>query len=412
MSVFESDLLRPDLPRPAGERRFQMLSVAALALFLGYVTATFVGAPRTDLSLVSELTVLPVPFVAWWTWVRAPDNLRPTFLLCAWAATLWLGAVVIWYATYLADGSQMPPSPGIWDIFLVGGRLLLIGAVLAVTRSFVSLRIAALDASVIVAAGVAVGAAFIGRGLEERVTPGTLVTLNRPILGIVTLILIASAALGSWEGLPKSIVYLGLGEVGLTVGSLIYSYSAVQGEFTDDRWADLAWAVGAGFSMLAGAVIILGIDRPVRISDRWVARDGQGFGPVLWLTAVAVTVTLGVAAYGLATDRRFVSIVGVAASAAIAVAMALRASVAIRAARRWSNLLDGALVESERIRDALNIANERLQRKNAELETLQIAVTQAFRVIDERTRGRLSELVHEAGNDLAALVDESLDDEN
>jgi hypothetical protein len=412
MSVFESDLLQPRLPRPAGERRFQVLSVAALALFLGYVTATVVGAPRADLSLFSSLTVLPVPFVAWWTWVRAPDNLRPTFLLCAWAATLWLAAVVIWYATYLADGSQMPPSPGVWDIFLIAGRLLLIGAILALTRSCVSLRIAALDASVIVAAGVAVGAAFIGRGLEERVTPGTLVTLNRPILGIVTLILIASAAFGSWEGLPRSIVYLGLGEVGLTVGSLIYSYSAVQGEFADDRWADLPWAVGAGFSMLAGAVIILGIDRPVRMPDDWVARESPRFGPVLTLTATAVAVTLGVAAYGLATDRRIVSIIGVAASAAIAIAMACRATDAIRSARRSSNLLDDALVESERIRDDLKIANQSLQRKNAELELLQVAVAQAFRVIDERTRGRLWALVHEAGNDLAALVDETLDDDD
>src|SRR5204862_7727917 len=89
MSVFESDLLRPALPRPAGERRFQVLSVAALALFLGYVTATVAGAPRADLSLFSTLTVLPVPFVAWWTWARAPEHLRPTFLRCAWAATLW-----------------------------------------------------------------------------------------------------------------------------------------------------------------------------------------------------------------------------------------------------------------------------------------------------------------------------------
>jgi hypothetical protein len=276
----------------------------------------------------------------------------------------------------------------------------------------VSLRVAALDASVIVAAGVAVGAAFIGRGLEDRVTPATLVTLNRPILGILTLILIASAALGSWEGVPRSIVYLGLGEVGLTVGSLIYSYSAVQGEFADDRWADLAWAVGAGFSMLAGAVIILRIDRPVRVPSSWVTSGDTGFRAVLSLTAAAVTLTLAVAGYGLVTDRRVVSIVGVAASAAIAVAMALRASDAIRIARHSSKLLDDALLESERSRDALNVANERLQRKNADLEALQVAVTQAFRVIDERTSGRLWELVHESGNDLAALVDETLDDED
>ena len=412
MSVYETELLQRGLPRPPGERTFRLLSLGSLGLFFAFLIATVAGAPRDSLTLFSELYVLPVPFVAWWTFARAPQNLRSTFLLCAWAATLWLAAVVVWYATYLANGSEMPPSPGIWDILLFAGRLFLIGAVVAATRSLVSLRVAALDASVIVAAGVAVGAAFIGRGLEDRVTPATLVTLNRPILGILTLILIASAALGSWEGVPRSIVYLGLGEVGLTVGSLIYSYSAVQGEFADDRWADLAWAVGAGFSMLAGAVIILRIDRPVRVPSSWVTSGDSGFRAVLWLTAAAVTLTLAVAGYGLVTDRRVVAIVGVAAAAAIAVAMALRASDAIRIARRSSKLLDDALLESERSRDALNVANERLQRKNADLEALQVAVTQAFRVIDERTSGRLWELVHESGNDLAALVDETLDDED
>ena len=92
--------------------------------------------------------------------------------------------------------------------------------------------------------------------------------------------------------------------------------------------------------------------------------------------------------------------------------MALRASDAIRVARRSSKLLDDALLESERSRDALNITNQRLQRKNAELEALQLAVTQAFRVIDERTGGRLWDVVHEAGDDLAALVDETLDEED
>ena len=52
----------------------------------------------------------------------------------------------------------------------------------------------------IVATTLAIGAVVVGRGLEEGVTAETLVTLNRPLLGIVTLILMASAALGSWEG--------------------------------------------------------------------------------------------------------------------------------------------------------------------------------------------------------------------
>ncbi len=412
MSVYESEWLRHGTPRLVGERRFQLFALAAVVLFTTYAAATVAGAPRNILSLVYSVVVLPVPLVGWWAYRRARENLRVTFLLCAWAATLLLVGSLIWYGFFLAEGSQVPPSPGVWDICYVAARLLLIAAVLAAIRSLVSLRLAALDTCVIVAAGVAVGAAFIGRGLEDRVTPATLVTLNRPVLGIVTLILIASAALGSWEGMPRSIALLGLGEVAFTIGSLIYSYSAVQGEFVDDRWADLAWAAGAGVSMLAGSVLILGIDRPVVVRNRVVSGDGSRLGGVLHLTLVAICLTLGVAAYGFITAHETVAIIGVAASAAIAVAMAFRAQDALRTGAHSSKVLDDALVESERARDALNLANELLQRKNAELRTLQIAVAQGFNVIDERTQGRLRELIEQAGDDLAALVDETVVDED
>ena len=237
-------------------------------------------------------------------------------------------------------------------------------------------------------------------------------TLNRPLLGIVTLILIASAALGSWEGVPRSIALLGLGEVAFTIGSLIYSYSAVQGEFVDDRWADLAWAAGAGVSMLAGSVLILGIDRPVVIRKRVASNDAPRLGAALYLTLVAIGVTFGVATYGFITARETVAVIGVAASAAIAVAMAFRAQDALRTGAHSSELLDDALLQSERARDALNLANERLQRKNAELRTLQIAVAQGFNLIDERTQGRLRELIEQAGDDLVALFDETVVDED
>jgi hypothetical protein len=412
MSVYESEWLRHGAPRPVGERRFQLFALGAGVLFTAYVAATIAGAPRDILSFVYAVVVMPVPLVGWWAYRRARENLRVTFLLCAWAATLLLVGSLVWYGVFLAGGSEIPPSPGVWDICYVAARLLLIGAVLAAIRSLVSLRLAALDACVIVAAGVAVGAAFIGRGLEDRVTPATVVTLNRPVLGIVTLILIASAALGSWEGMPRSIALLGLGEVGFTIGSLIYSYSAVQGEFVDDRWADLPWAAGAGVSMLAGSVLILGIDRPVLVRNRVLPGNGSGLRAVLHLTLCAISLTLGVAAYGFITARETVAIIGVATSAAIAVAMAFRAQDAIRTAARSSELLDDALVESERARDALNLSNELLQRKNAELRTLQIAVAQGFNVIDERTQGQLRELIEQAGDDLVALVDETLVDED
>lgn len=412
MGVFESEWLRPPPTRPAGERRFQLLAVAVLTIFTAYLAATLAGAPRETSRFVFSIVVFPVPFVVWWAFARAPENLRRTVLLCAWAATLWLIGSLVWYGFFVAAGNKVPPAPGVWDSFFIGARLLLIAAVVAAMRSLVSVRIALLDACVIVAAGVALGATFIGRGLEENTSAATLVTLNRPVLGIVTLMLIGSAALTSWDGMPRSIALLGLGEIGLTAGSLIYSYAAVQGEFVDDRWANLAWAAGAGFSTLAASVLILRIDRPVRFPGRHRAPGHPaGSRAALLVTLMAITLTLGSATYGLVTDRRNVAIVGLTASVLIAVAMALRARDSIGTAERSPELLDRALAESERARDDLNVANAKLQRTNADLRTLQIAVAQGFNLIDERTEGRLRALVAEAGDDLASLVDEALDDE-
>jgi hypothetical protein len=410
MTVFESEWLRPVSGRPAGERRFRLLALAALILFCGYLAATVGGAPRETLSLVFSVVLLPLPSVVWWAYVRAPASLRRTLFLCGSAATLWLAGSLVWYGFYIAGGSRVPSSPGVWDAFFVAARLLLIVAVLAAMRSLVSIRIAFLDACVIVAAGLALGAAFIGRGLETEASATSLLTLNRPVLSIFTLMLIGSAALASWDAVTRSIAFLGLGEIGLTLGNLIYSYGAVQGEFVDDRWADLAWAAGAGLSMLAASIVILGIDGPVHVSARRRA-PGHSAGSrlVLLVTLLAITLTLGVAVYGLVTDRPMIETVGLVASAAIAAAMALRARDSIGAAERSSELLDQALAESERARNGLDIANVKLQRANADLRTLQIAVAQGFNLIDERTHGRLRELVEEAGDDLAALVDETVE---
>ena len=126
---------------------------------------------------------------------------------------------------------------------------------------------------------------------------------------------------------------------------------------------------------------------------------------------VAIASTLGVAVDGLITDRAGVTIVGLATSITIAVTMGVRARDSIRMAERSSELLDSALAESERAQDELRLANEKLQRANASLRTLHIAVAQGFNLIDERTQGRLRGLVEEAGDDLAALVAETVDDE-
>jgi hypothetical protein len=162
VGVEESEWLRP---ASGGERTFYLLGVATLALFLAYLLATLAGAPRQTLSLVFNLAVLPLPFIAWWTYARAPAALRPLWLLCAWAATLWLLGSLVWYGFFLANNSIVPKPTGWWDIAFAAAQLLLIAAILTAIRSFALVRLAALDACVISAAGIALGVAFIG---EDR----------------------------------------------------------------------------------------------------------------------------------------------------------------------------------------------------------------------------------------------------
>jgi hypothetical protein len=170
------------------------------------------------------------------------------------------------------------------------------------------------------------------------------------------------------------------------------------------------WTAGAELSMLAAVTIILGIDRPLQLpAHHRVPGHPIGSRAALLVTLVAIVLTLGVATYALLGDRRNVALIAVGASVAIAVAMATRARDTLRTAERSSEMLDEVLVESERTQDELHVANSRLRNANAELRTLQLAVAQGFNLIDERTQGRLRELVQEAGDDLAALVDETID---
>src|SRR5690242_7022173 len=115
MDVFDSEWLRHSSLRPAGERRFQLLAVVVLLLFLVYAGATIGGAPAQTLSLVSAIVIFPVPLVVWCAYARAPASLRTLLLLCAWAATLWLAGSLVWYGFFLAAGSTVPKPPGVWD---------------------------------------------------------------------------------------------------------------------------------------------------------------------------------------------------------------------------------------------------------------------------------------------------------
>ena len=391
------------------QRRFRVLVAVLAGLFLAFALATVLPTPSPALSVGRNVFVLPIPLLACWAYVRSPARLRRPLLLFALAAIIWVAGSAVWYGYFFSAGGKVPEPPGPADSFFFLARLLILAGLVAALKSAVSFRIAALDAAVIVSAGLALGAAFVGNSLKEGLSESTLITLNGPILGIVTLMVIVSAAFGSMEGLPRSFALLGAGTAALTTGSLIYSFQAVRHAYGDDRWAGLAWVFGAVLVILAASLIILRLDRPVRISARAaIPNQPPGSDSVLLLSLSALAITLGVAHYGDAADSGPVALVGLLTSAVVGGAMALRARESIRTAEDAYSRLDRALADAEHARDELILANEELRKANVQLQAMQIALRDALNLADERTHGRMRELIEDVGGELADLLEEQL----
>jgi hypothetical protein len=383
-------------------RWFRALWVLAAALFGVYATAVAAGASRPALTLVFTGLMILVPPAVWWAFARAPGQLRRPVLLLALAATLWLIGSAVWEVFYLADGNRVPQPPGAWDAFFIAAQLLVIAALVLAMRSLISFRLATLDAIIVTAAGVALAAPFVRRGLEHGADVASVVTLNRPILSIVILMLIASAALRSWEGVPLSMAMLALAEAILTVGNLIYAFEAVQNRYVDERWATLAWGGGAIAALLGAATVILRVDRPVRVgTSARIPGHAVGSTRVLLVSLSGLLLSCGVAAYGVTIGSRGLTIAGLGSCVAIGVAMAFRATDSITSAERAYARLDRALAETEKTRDDL-------ARANAEIRAIQIAYAEILNLADERTEGRIRELIEDTGDELATILEEEI----
>jgi len=76
---------------------------------------------------------------------------------------------------------------------------------------------------------------------------------------------------------------------------------------------------------------------------------------------------------------------------------------------RQLDLFASALVESEHDRAGLRATNAKLCTSNADLRWMQLAVAEGLDALDAWTEGRLREMVEEASDELAALVDLVLD---
>jgi len=396
----EAELFSP--PSRSGTRRFRVLSLLGAAGFVAYAVAVAFGAPRPVLTFVFTGVMILVPPSVWWAYARAPAVLRRPVLLLAIAATSWLIGSAIWQVFYITGGDKVPHPPGVWDIFFVGAQLLVITALVIAMRSLISFRLASLDALIVTAAGVALAAPFVRHGLENGVNVSSVFTLNRPILSIVILMLVASAALRSWEGLPLSMAMLGLAEAVLTVGNLIYAFEAVQNRYVDERWATLAWGGGAIIALLAASTLILRIDRPVRLATAArIPNHAVGASRVLLGSLAGLLLSCGVAGYGLTIGSRGLTVAGLGACLAIGIAMAFRATDSIRTAETAYLTLDRALVDTERARDEL-------ARANVEIQAMQIAFADLLNLTDERTEGRIRELIEDTGQELADLLEDEI----
>ncbi|MGH3042670.1 MAG: hypothetical protein ACRDNG_13210, partial [Gaiellaceae bacterium] len=139
-----------------------------------------------------------------------------------------------------------------------------------------------------------------------------------------------------------------------------------------------------------------------------IPQHPAGSRAVLLVSLSALVLSVSVAGYGLLAGFGALALAGLFASLTIGVSMALRARDSIRTAEDAYTRLDQALVDSERTRDQLVTANEDLGRANLELRTLHVAMTDLLNLADERTEGRMRELIEDTGSELAELLEEEI----
>lgn len=411
MSSSQAGWLRLAEPSPQGERRFRLLVPLTLACLAVYAAGIVIDPESRLFANLFTAFVAANPVLVWWAYRRAGDALRPTVLLLAWAATLWLIGALVWQTLFVAAGNRPPGEVGPWEAFYILARLLSIAAIIVAARQFIRLRLALLDALVLVAASVAVGAVIVLPSGTATFGLVEVVALNRPVLSLIMLALVAAAVLGAHEGVPRSIALMGLGEVFIAIGTLIYASEVMNGGYTDERWANLCYATGAATFILSSTSVALRVDRIVRApASLRIPTVPTGAQAMAAVTLAAALATIATTATGIASGHKLLAITGIATAAVTVLALALRHRTSLRLLERAYADLDLALAETEHRNDQLASANRDLQQANASLRALHVASAQLLNLADERTRGQLRDLLDETGDDLRSLIEEHLDD--
>jgi hypothetical protein len=381
-----------------GDRRYRLLAGASMAFAVAYTAASIAGAPSSWLSVTYYVPMAAVPIVAYLahrTAKRHPEVSRQAQLWgwLKYAAYLWAAGSFLWLGYYLNDPHSVfgeGISLGPWDAFIDAGYICALIGVVSTLRDSIHFRLALADAVVLGGAGFAALGAFVNHGLENGVTPDSLVTLFRPFLGILLLVLIAAAAAGARGGVPLSTALIGLGQVFLYTGSLVYAYGAVQNHHSEDRWSDMFYATGACVAICAGLLVAMRVDRPVFARSTGIPGHPAGSRIALTMALGAAAVSAVAIGYGYSDGSGPTVVVGCVAVIAIVAGGWLRT-------RSTYAALEAACAERDAAR--LSALNERQ------------ALIDLLGFVNDEVEERFRDLLDEAGSTLANAVREYLEEQ-
>ncbi len=385
------------VPQAEGHRRLRGLGIAGGVFVAVYAIATVAGAPPGVLTHVFVAPMAVVLVVGWWAALRAPREVRSVWLMLASASTLWAVGSVGWEVQFAVEGGEPLQPPTVWDpLFAVALALAAIAVGVAIQRAVV-LRHVAVDAVVVLAAATVIGVAYADGSRFGGLNVRAAIAFDRPLFGLVTLVMISTAALGTSEGIRRSTVLLGVSQAFLVLGHLLYGYQALRHPELDYRWCDVAWATGAVVGILAGASLILRDDPLMRFGPPVaMTAHPRGTRAAVLVAAVCLTVATGGVVYGVANERPATVVVALAALAICILGLVARVQAAVTAADEAFRRLDRVVFEHELACDQLRVQNERLAHSTAMLRRYQRLVRSALRDTDAATDGELAALIAEA----------------
>ena len=389
--------------------RFKVAALVAVGALAAYWAATFAGVSSSLLSLVFTVTLPLVPPLGWWAARRALPELRRFAVLAAAGITFQGIGSVLWYVAFLENSSKVPQPPGFWTPFLHVALLLGAAAAWVGVRGALRARQAMLDYSVVVAAGACVAVAVLEQELQSGWSLASLDAAFRPVVNVLLVTLVASAALGRWQGLPLPVGLLALGQLFSAAGDLLFAYFTARDAYVDDRWTNLLWLTGAVIAMVTAASVILRIDRPIRLTRQ--ALPGVSPRALLLATVSAWGVAAAVTLYGVLSDHRAALYAGLAAGAWIGLAAPLRTLAALQATRAAYQRLDEAHLSLEQASDrAEQLVHERdqtiaqLAQRNIELAAIQTMLGSLLELVDERSHGELRSRLEETAEELTSWL--------